>query len=436
MAYPETIRHKLDIAIDLVVKNKKRVVKNPDKDFSRNRKLTLRDTIALLLSMSGGSLQKELYTCGADVTASAFVQSRQKILPRAFRDILRRFNHTCNDRKTYRQYRIYAVDGSCINLTRNPNAPSFVCNDSNPHGYNQLHLNALYDLENKVYSDAVIQAQPCADEIGALSAMLRHRNFHHKSIIIMDRGYESYNLFAHLMNAQNIDFLCRIKQDRSCMKAVQGLPMEELDKDVSFTITNTQTNEDKRNGYIFLQKASSKSRKKNPKTRAGRWDFPSPYPMSFRVVRFLLPSGEYETLATSLPRSFTIEDIKELYHRRWGIETSFRELKYNIGLTNLHGKSDAFVEQEIYAAMIMYNFSTRIAGSVVVQQKKKNIYCYRVNFTMAVFLCREFFRDRREDGEMLIQAISRYVEPVRPGRQDIRKLRPKGFVGFTYRIAA
>ena len=30
--------------------------------------------------------------------------------------------------------------------------------------------------------------------------------------------------------------------------------------------------------------------------------------------------------------------IKELYHMRWGIETSFRELKYAIGLTSFHSK--------------------------------------------------------------------------------------------------
>lgn len=158
--------------------------------------------------------------------------------------------------------------------------------------------------------------------------------------------------------------------------------------------------------------------------------------MAFRVVRFLLESGEYETVATSLPRSFTIEDIKELYHKRWGIETSFRELKYAIGLVNLHGKSDAFAMQEIYAAMIMYNFSNRIASTVVVQQKKENTYCYQINFTMAIFLCREFFKNRLEDGALLIKTINRYIEPIRPDRMDKRKLRPKGFIGFTYRVAA
>ena len=61
----------------------------------------------------------------------------------------------------------------------------------------------------------------------------------------------------------------------------------------------------------------------------------------------MLDTGQYETLVTSLPRSFTLQEIKELYHARWGIETAFRELKYGFGLVNLHGKNDDFVNQEI-----------------------------------------------------------------------------------------
>ena len=46
----------------------------------------------------------------------------------------------------------------------------------------------------------------------------------------------------------------------------------------------------------------------------------------FRVVRILLDTGEYETLATRLPRSITADEIKKPYYSRWGIETTFMEL--------------------------------------------------------------------------------------------------------------
>lgn len=46
---------------------------------------------------------------------------------------------------------------------------------------------------------------------------------------------------------------------------------------------------------------------------------------------------------TNLDRTeFPLEEIKELYNKQWVIETSFRELKYAIGLNALHSKKNLF----------------------------------------------------------------------------------------------
>ncbi|MFQ9152123.1 MAG: transposase [Blautia sp.] len=63
------------------------------------------------------------------------------------------------------------------------------------------------------------------------------------------------------------------------------------------------------------------------------------YPMRLRMVRFLLDTGGYECIVTNLEReAFPPWRIRELYHLRWGIETSFRKLKYSLGLSQLHSK--------------------------------------------------------------------------------------------------
>lgn len=339
-SYPDRLKGNLDKAIDSIISNKENFVQNPEKDFMRNRKLFMRDTMELILYMSGGSLNKELFAADKNVRASAFVQSRKKIKPMAFYSVFRRFNKLCNDGKTFMGYRLYAVDGTCINMARNPVALSFVCNDGTPEDYNQLHGNALFDLENRVYTDLYWQFQPYADEIGAAIKMLGQNSFPDKNILIFDRGYESYNLFAHCIEKDGVDFLCRVKQNKSAMREIAKLPIKPLDCDIHFTITTSQTNEDKERGYVLVQ--VPKKRKSGRKY--SRWDFSSPYPMSLRVAHFILPSGEYETLVTSLPRkTFPGRVIAELYHRRWGIETSSRSLKYTVGLVNLHGKSDGFV---------------------------------------------------------------------------------------------
>lgn len=108
-------------------------------------------------------------------------------------------------------------------------------------------------------------------------------------------------------------------------------------------------------------------------------------------------------------------------------------MKYGIGLVNLHGKKDDFVKQEIYSAMTMMNFCNRVVNEIVIHQKQENIYEYKVNMKMAMYLCRQFFRTKNADR---IKDISKYVESVRPGRRDTRNIKAKSFVGFVYRVSA
>jgi IS4 transposase len=54
----------------------------------------------------------------------------------------------------------------------------------------------------------------------------------------------------------------------------------------------------------------------------------------------LISDTVYETLFTNLPSNkFSAEVLKELYKMRWSIETSFKELKYNVGLASIQRKS-------------------------------------------------------------------------------------------------
>ena len=169
---------------------------------------------------------------------------------------------------------------------------------------------------------------------------------------------------------------------------------------------------------------------------------------SLRIVRFRIANKpdafgnidgnpeNYETLVTTLsPKDFSVHDMKELYHLRWGIETSFRELKYAIGLSYLHSKNENSIRQEIYAHLLMYNFSQRIIRLAVVAQHTGNQYLYQVNFTQAFHLCRQFFVGCISL-QNILQKIAQYVLPIRPGRTDKRKLYPKSFVSFLYRVAA
>ena len=46
-----------------------------------------------------------------------------------------------------------------------------------------------------------------------------------------------------------------------------------------------------------------------------------------------------EVIMTNLSQEeFSASEIKKIYGMRWGIETSFRDLKYTIGLNYYHSK--------------------------------------------------------------------------------------------------
>lgn len=440
-SYPDILKRRLNLAIHEAVS----IYKEENRGtpcFSRNRVFTMEQIINLLIAMHGGSLNKELYAAGIKASPSAFSQQRGKVPLSVFEDVLAFFNQLCRDSKTFKGYRVYAVDGTTVNMARNPNSESFMRGRSGSRdrdeakGYNQLHVTPLYDIMNKTYKYCVIQPQPKQDEVGALTLLLYLCGdlFEEPTLIVGDRGYESYNTFAYFQEHDNIDFLIRVKNGTSGMKAIRELPLQELDTDVAFTLTTTQTKADKANGNIYIN--THKNSNRNYKSRARRWIYGSPYDMKFRVVRVLLDSGEYETLATSLPRSVTAEEIKELYHSRWGIETAFRELKYAIGLVNLHGKKDAFVRQEIYAAMLLNNLASRVVNHTIIRQQDcHNALTYKVNQKMAVYLCREFLR-KDSDGRQLMEDVARYTEAVRPDRSDTRNIRAQFFRGFIYRVSA
>ena len=141
-----------------------------------------------------------------------------------------------------------------------------------------------------------------------------------------------------------------------------------------------------------------------------------------------------ETIITNLDASaFPLHDIKRLYAMRWGIETSFRNLKHTLGLLHLHAKKVEFVLQEIFAKLTMYNFCELITQSVVIRQAQKT-HTYKVNFSDAVHICRQFFLGDVPP-PILEAMLMRYISPIRPGRKNTRKLTQKSSASFTYRVA-
>lgn len=414
-------------------------VKNPEKDFTRKKKLPFETVMQLLISMGGNSLYKELLESqGYDVntaTSSAFVQQRNKILPSAMAYLFQEFTQSYTDLKNYRGYRLLAIDGSDLHFATDPaDTDTYFQSQPEARGYNLLHLNATYDLCNRLYVDAIVQPRRLSNERKALGDMVDRSCIEGKTIVIADRGYESYNNFAHI-ERKGWSYVIRVK-DLASSGILSGLRLPDsgsFDQEVHLVLTKKQTKEIKAHPemYKFIPSKST-------------FDFLDLkehlyYPISFRVVRFVLPDGAYETVITNLSDAdFPPDELRSIYNMRWGIETSFRALKYTVGLTHFHAKRRESVIQEIFARMIMYNFAEMMTSHVVISQKAKQ-YHYQVNFTVAVHVCRHFLRSRDDDPPPDVEALIRKnvlpIRPIRPGQQNTRKIGYKSSVSFVYRVA-
>ena len=174
---------------------------NPNTDFTRNRKLSMEKMLQGIIGMESKSLTNELldlfHASAETPTASAFIQQRNKIKPKAFESIFKNFSknlmNLCN-----KDMPIFAVDGSDIQIPTNPSdTASYIAGTNGHKGYNLLHINALYDLNKHIYSDVIIQKARERNEYKAFQELVDYSDIE-KALVIADRGYESFNSMAHI----------------------------------------------------------------------------------------------------------------------------------------------------------------------------------------------------------------------------------------------
>ena len=78
--------------------------------------------------------------------------------------------------------------------------------------------------------------------------------------------------------------------------------------------------------------------------------------LKLRILTVTLENETTEYLLTNImDKNFTIEDFKELYNLRWGIETNYNTMKNRLNIENYTGKRKITIEQDIYSKFLKYN---------------------------------------------------------------------------------
>ena len=371
MDFPTKAKGWLESDIAGIASRPEECAARPGADFTRERKLGLSRLLLLLVTMGTGAVRHELmehfsYDPGRLPTRSAFCQQRAKLVPSALRRLLRAFASRLGLAEYRGGWALVAVDGSSFCFGPDRSDPlTFHEGREGTRGHNDVHAVALYDLVGGAYVDAVAQNGREKDEFRAMCDLVdgwpSWARGLLRAIFVGDRGFASYNVFAHVIEA-GLHFAIRAKDLNVRRMLKPGGAVElpgEMDRRVRLVLSRTTARSKvaqpgRIDDYRGIEDAA--------------FDFladDSPeYEIELRIVRFPVGDG-FENIVTNLPEGeFGPDEIKAIYGMRWGIETSFRKLKLNIGAVELHSRRAPWVMQEIFARLVLYDFCAAVAAYV------------------------------------------------------------------------
>lgn len=379
-------------------------VRKEPKDFSRVGKMGFKNMILFILNFSTKSLQAELNAFFKNIHATrdgvrkqAFSQGRQKILPEAFiilHEELIKTVYTATDLNLYKGYRLSAIDGSTLELQNTEELRNvFGYAENGRSEVARARISGLYDVENNIMIDAIIDNYKTSEKDLALRHIEKLKDYGlHNDLILFDRGYPSKDLMARLINNE-IQFVMRCST--SFLKKVNNV--KGNDEEITFRHT----------GYDY----------------------------TIRVVKFALNDATEEILVTNVfDKSFTVDDFKVLYFKRWGIEIKYDELKQRLQLENFDGVKEIAVRQDFYATIFLANMAAlaKMQSDQIIQKKneeKELKHQYKTNVNIMVselkdelilIMMEKNEKKRKRRYNKLLQEIARNVIPIRPERHNDR----------------
>ena len=360
--------------------------------FTRKRKLPFYALLKFLLSMHKTSTQsalgKFLERKGITMSQQALSKARSKFDHTPF---LKLFNGIRNafysseyiDKlHKFNGKFLIAIDGSDTAL---PNLPSLLkkfggtgSKASSP----TARMSIAYDILNDFIMEAnfspliVSERDHAKNHIEQVGKIIDWKD----SVFIMDRGYASQELIELLSKKSFYLFRLRTKFNTE----IDALPL---------------------GSHIITMYGNVK----------------------VRIVKFVLPSGEIETLLTNL---FDLDEseFKDLYFKRWRIEVKYDVVKNKLEMPCFSGFSENVIMQDFWISIYLANMAAiakNEADEKIKEERldKDNKYEYQTNVNTLIGSMRDRLADavftrnpaqRQKKLERIILEIQKSVVPIRP----------------------
>jgi hypothetical protein len=396
------------------------------KAFTRKRILTLRNTAMLIINGLKRSLSVEVrhfferFSPENTCTKQAFCEQRAKLKPAFF--------HDCNNVLTsgfYRHYGehvkrwkgmiLYAVDGSSVPLPETQalrGAFGVAINQVPGKSSVTARICLLYDVLNGLIVKGYIHSYDVSEE-DAVPECLSDVALTDR-LLLFDRGYPSFRLM-YLLVQRSAKFVMRVQRNAS--DAVKRfLASHSTDMVTAW-----------RPSYKSLRKLSAMGISISKEAS-----------IPVRMVKVLLDTVETEVLITNLydRTVYTKEDLKQVYHLRWSVETGYGYLKEELELGQFSGIRSVCIEQDFAATIFLFNLQSLVekpSEPYVKAVSRRRKYRYKVNKNVSwgllkdrvvrLFIC----QDSRHILHELEKLFARHLEPIRPDRKypRVKKRKPQ-----------
>ena len=395
--------------------------------FTRNRKMPLENLLISVPARKGRTLQielayfKELFDMEHEISKPGYLKQRMKLNPEAYRELMRHHakNYYADGDAAYdfKGYLLLAEDGSSCNVPlTDENVDTFgsVVQHKDRKQRPQVGIASLFDVGNRMLIDLTTEFSKFDERDSAIKHISAEADVigNRKAIHIFDRGYPSGSLFLHFQK-NSIYFIARLasfhyKKEQLSMKTND----EWLD-------------------IIFDKSRVSAIRRAGNETAAQQMETAGKIPLRF--VKVTTPTGTTICLVTNIPEALAdTDEMAMLYHKRWGIETAFDDLKNKLQIENFTGSKPIIIEQDVYATGYLYNIMVDIMQDADTERtldESDYRHPLQINRNIAIGLMKEavirllLAEDAEKQTKImdgLITEINRFLLPVRPGRTYYR----------------
>jgi hypothetical protein len=402
------------------------------KDFTRERKLPFSKVLLTIVRKSVKSIQNVLNETQKHlsnlldedletISKSAYSQARDKLNYKAFEELANDASdmfYKDDEYKTFKGFRLLAIDGSMVTLPNNEDIKKEFCTTNVINQYKekskkivQARVSVLYDVLNNIVLDSVITDSKTSEVVIAKDN--HFKQLKKQDLLLADRGYPSYEFFSIITEKYASNFLIRMK--KTMYKDMQFL----FDKDSLIKDT-----------VVTLKPTTKKLREEIIQQNL-------PLEIKVRFVQVILDDGEVEVIGTSVLDEEVLEtkDFKELYFKRWGIETYYEIIKNRLSLENFSGLSALAVKQDFFATIFISNLETIITlcANEELEAKNDNKYKQKTNksvtFNTVKNYCFELFYSNK-DIKVIFEEMSKLFLTssisIRPNRHYSRPTREIG----------